>query len=231
MYAPSSPTLQHVLLSKVTNDRTKASFLSFNVVLLFTGVISHNGYDSCLKCTEHSVYDEVTHRMYFSRVDAPKRITKEFKEGKYKRHCKNSTPLTALDYFDIIDDVPTTDRLHLIDLGVMRYLMRSSKKGTFGQLYKWNLEDIEYISSVMDKMKIPSEVPRKLRSIHYLKFWKGAEFKNFLHYPSIVALKDTLPEAAYEHFKLFFCAITIFSSPVHDIFRKKQIIGVVYPQI
>ncbi|XP_041766358.1 uncharacterized protein LOC121590612 [Anopheles merus] len=92
------------------------------------GVISHNGYDSCLKCTEHTVYDQITHRMHFSGVDAPKRIAKEFKEGKYKRHRINTTPLTVLDYFDIIDDVPTTDRLHLIDLGVMRYLMRSWKK-------------------------------------------------------------------------------------------------------
>uniref|UniRef100_A0A182XPZ2 Uncharacterized protein n=1 Tax=Anopheles quadriannulatus TaxID=34691 RepID=A0A182XPZ2_ANOQN len=148
------------------------------------GAIAHTGYDSCLKCTEHTVYDRSTHRMHFSGVDAPKRTAKHFKAGRYKNHCKNSTPLIALTYFDIIDDVPTTDRLHLIDLGVMRFLMRSWKKGIFGKKYKWTLDDISFISSMMETVKLPSEVPRKLRSVKYLRFWKGAEFKNFLHYPS-----------------------------------------------
>uniref|UniRef100_A0A182HLU9 Transposase domain-containing protein n=2 Tax=Anopheles arabiensis TaxID=7173 RepID=A0A182HLU9_ANOAR len=45
------------------------------------GAIAHTGYDSCLKCTEHTVYDRSTHRMHFSGVDAPKRTAKNFKAG------------------------------------------------------------------------------------------------------------------------------------------------------
>ena len=144
------------------------------------------------------MYDRSTHRMHFSGVDAPKRTAKNFKAGRYNSHSKNSTILIALTYFDIIDDIPTTDRLHLIDLGVMRFLMRSWKKGTFGKNYKWTLDDISFISSIMETVKLPSEVPRIF---------------NFGKVPNL-RISCTTP-AAYEHFKLFFCAVTIFSSPAH----------------
>ena len=113
MYAPSS--FPYVLLSKINYDGTKLSFLSLNDVFLLSYTIAHTGYDSCLKCTDHTVYDRDTHRLHFSGVDAPKR----------------TAPLIALSYLVIIDDVHTTDRLHLIDLGVKRFFIRSWKKKHF----------------------------------------------------------------------------------------------------
>ncbi|XP_041775313.1 uncharacterized protein LOC121595414 [Anopheles merus] len=180
------------------------------------GIIGHSGHDSCLKCTERTRYDHLSRRIYFVGIDAPNRTDALFRDGTYRGHIRHSTPLIDLANFDMIMDIPTTDRLHLVDLGVMRHLMRSWRSGAFGEQYKWDRADVGFITSVMESVKLPSEVPRKLRGIQHLNFWKGTEFKNFLHYPSIVALKDTLPREAYEHFKLLFCSITIFSSPAHE---------------
>uniref|UniRef100_A0A182PTP5 Uncharacterized protein n=1 Tax=Anopheles epiroticus TaxID=199890 RepID=A0A182PTP5_9DIPT len=149
------------------------------------GVTGHTGHDSCQKCTERTMYDQLNRRIYFNGDDAPKRNDADFKAGKYDTHYKHSTPLVELQNFNIINDIPTTDRLHLIDLGVMKGLMKAWKKGKFGRPFKLDCVEIAYISSVIDSVKLPSEIPRKLRDIRHLNFWKGAEYKNFLHYPSI----------------------------------------------
>uniref|UniRef100_A0A182IDV3 Transposase domain-containing protein n=1 Tax=Anopheles arabiensis TaxID=7173 RepID=A0A182IDV3_ANOAR len=161
------------------------------------GIIGHSGHDSCLKCTERTRYDHLSRRIYFVGIEAPNRTDALFRDGTYRAHIRHSTSLIDLANFDMIMDIPTTDRLHLVDLGVMRHLMRSWRSGAFGEQYKWDRADVGFITSVMESVKLPSEVLRKLRGIQHLNFWKGTEFKNFLHYPSIVALKDTLPREAY----------------------------------
>ena len=45
--------------------------------------------------------------------------------------------------------------------------------------------------------------------------WKGLEYRTFLLYVGIVILKEVLSLDVYEHFLLFFCAITICSSEMN----------------
>uniref|UniRef100_A0A182S0A4 Uncharacterized protein n=1 Tax=Anopheles funestus TaxID=62324 RepID=A0A182S0A4_ANOFN len=65
-------------------------------------------------------------------------------------------------------------------------------------------------SELLEKISLPIEIHRKLR------YWKGSECASFLHYASIVILKQHLPESMYIHFMLLFCAVTLFSSAVYE---------------
>ena len=44
--------------------------------------------------------------------------------------------------------------------------------------------------------------------------WKVTEFRHFLLYSGIVALKQNIPEDVYDHFLLLFVALYNFSSPL-----------------
>uniref|UniRef100_A0A182TMA6 Uncharacterized protein n=1 Tax=Anopheles melas TaxID=34690 RepID=A0A182TMA6_9DIPT len=74
------------------------------------GIIGHNGHDSCLKCTERTRYDHLAHRINFVGIDAPNRTDALFRDGTYRAHIRHSTPLVDLANFDMIMDIPTTDR-------------------------------------------------------------------------------------------------------------------------
>ncbi|XP_035792854.1 uncharacterized protein LOC118467014 [Anopheles albimanus] len=67
----------------------------------------------------------------------------------------------------------------------------------------------------MMKTMLPSEVHRRYRSLNSLAFWKGTEYRCFLHYMSVVIYKDFMSAAAYNHYLLYFSAITMFSSVAH----------------
>lgn len=51
-----------------------------------------------------------------------------------------------------------------------------------------------------------------MQGIDNLTYWKGIQYRAFLHYIGIVALKGHLIHEAYQHFLLLFCAVTICSS-------------------
>uniref|UniRef100_A0A182RGM3 Uncharacterized protein n=1 Tax=Anopheles funestus TaxID=62324 RepID=A0A182RGM3_ANOFN len=195
-----------------TPHRTGASFITIE------GVVSFNGSLGCFKCTDIAVHDRATKRMYFTGVGIEKRTDAKFRAREYPQHCKKPTPLTDILYFDIIADVIIADRLHLIDFGVMRKLLNGWIKGKFTKgphHTKWTSR-CDIISEFLLQIKLPSEIHRILRSLQYIKFWKGTEFRTFLHYASVVVLKEILPEAAYKHFLLLFCATTFLSSTVYE---------------
>ncbi|XP_035918229.1 uncharacterized protein LOC118516445 isoform X1 [Anopheles stephensi] len=59
------------------------------------------------------------------------------------------------------------------------------------------------------------EINRRLRHVKFIRYWKATEFRTFLHYVSIIVFKDFMWEEAFNHFLLYFSAITIFSSTKH----------------
>lgn len=94
-------------------------------------------------------------------------------------------------------------RFLLIWLGILKGFPRAwSKNVTIAIsafLAKWN------------KTR-PSDLHRKIRSLNDIKYWKGTEFRTFLLYVGIVALKDRLGQEEYTMFLKYFCAVTICSS-------------------
>lgn len=116
---------------------------------------------------------------------------------------------------NLIEDIIVGDRLHLIDLGAMKRLLLGWRDGTLGYATKLSWQQTDQISQMLAGIELPSEIHRKLRGMDCLPYWKGSEFSSFLHYASIVVLKDFLPADAYNHFLLLFCSITMLSSNIY----------------
>lgn len=82
---------------------------------------------------------------------------------------------------------------------------------------KWTKTDINQINNRLKQIKLqkPREIHRAVRGLDDLKFWKGTEFRSFLLYFGMVALKDNLSERIYNHFITLVCAVTVFTSDVY----------------
>lgn len=135
-----------------------------------------------------------------------------FRKNAYNHHQKTTTPLLKIPNINLIEDVIVGDRLHLIDLGIMKRLLLGWRDGTLGYATKLSSQQTGKISQMLSHILLPTEIHRKLRGLDFLSFWKGSEFSSFLHYASIVVLKEFLPDDNYKHFLLLFCAITMLSS-------------------
>ncbi|XP_053664208.1 uncharacterized protein LOC128713372 [Anopheles marshallii] len=153
----------------------------------------------------------------YTGIDHPPRSDAEFRQGIYVRHKVGHSPLLELRFFDIVKDVLVGDKLHLIDLGVTRKLLHGWVYGMRGAT-RWSDQTFVHISSLLKSITFPSEVHRKLRGLEDLKHWKGSEFSSFLFYASIVVLRGNISAEAYQHFMLYFVAITLLSSNVYKDF-------------
>ncbi|XP_053674061.1 uncharacterized protein LOC128724360, partial [Anopheles nili] len=74
----------------------------------------------------------------------------------------------------------------------------------------------EFFSNFLKQMQLPSEIHRTLRSVRYVAFCKASEYRTFLHYASVVVLKDFYDAQGYSHFLLYFCGVTILSSSYYQ---------------
>lgn len=184
---------------------------------LFIGAAAFNSYFGCQKCT---VRGEMSHRtMSFPRTNASKRTNDSFRKRLNKEHHHEyRTLIELLDNTDIVADFPTSDPLHLLELGVMKRCLTRWKEGT--KTYKRHFKAIELSNINFLLMKIrddmPTEIHRGVRDLTTLHFWKGSELRTFLLYVGIVVLKGQLLEEEYNHFKLLHCAVILCSSDAYE---------------
>lgn len=64
----------------------------------------------------------------------------------------------------------------------------------------------------------PKEIHRSVRGLKDIKFWKATEFRSFLLYFGIVALKDFLPYHVYKHFIRLSCAARICYTDAYKMY-------------
>ncbi|XP_055547361.1 uncharacterized protein LOC129731407 isoform X1 [Wyeomyia smithii] len=119
----------------------------------------------------------------------------------------------------MIQDFVVADQLHLLELGIMKRLLTGWRDGNLGFAGKMSAYQIQHLSAMIESVKLPKEVHRKMRGIDCLAFWKGTECRTFLNYVGIVVLKGVLNETLYKHFLLLFTAVTICSSDFHANLR------------
>uniref|UniRef100_A0A182HYW6 Uncharacterized protein n=1 Tax=Anopheles arabiensis TaxID=7173 RepID=A0A182HYW6_ANOAR len=174
-----------ITLSAIVADTPARAFIK--------GVKGHTAYASCMKCTKNGVFNKESKTTVFCRINAPKKTDEGFRADNYPGYRIIPTPLLQLAQFDMIRDIIVADRLHLIDLGIMKRLLLGWRDGKLG-IKAWNKQQIELIDKALDKIRQPSEVHRKQRPIKYIKYWKASECAFFLHYPAIAVLKDHLPQ-------------------------------------
>uniref|UniRef100_A0A182HXW1 Uncharacterized protein n=1 Tax=Anopheles arabiensis TaxID=7173 RepID=A0A182HXW1_ANOAR len=145
-------------------------------------------------------------------IDDEPRNHDDFKRGVYVGHYSNATPLTDLDGCDTIADIISSEPLHFRDYGISRKCMRGWSERKFSAATKWSPQVRKAISKDLEQLKFPVEFSRKVRSLKYIKFWKGMEYNYFLHNARSVILKGMLTDEEYTHFMHYFCAMTLFNS-------------------
>lgn len=97
----------------------------------------------------------------------------------------------------------------------MRKNLLSWINGTFGYHAKLSGVQIKEISNILENCNRfkPAEIHRAIRSLNYIKMWKGSEYRTFMLYLAPIILKSFLNKDVYEHFLVLFCAVRIVYSP------------------
>lgn len=169
-----------------------------------------NSYHGCSKCYVIGEYDKLGRHMFYPNAYAMLRTDSSFRSKSDPDHHKGDTPLQELP-IDLISDFPIADRLHLIDLGIMKKCLLAWISGSFGFDAKWSARDINKVSEQLEACnnQMPLEIHRAIRTLDSIKFWKALEFRTFLLYVGLVVIKDSVQPIVYEHFLTLFCAVTI----------------------
>lgn len=184
------------------------------------GVVGHNAYKSCPKCTTTGSYHG---RMCYPSISCDLRSNEDFRQRKDPDHHNknfqnpNSGPIEDLN-IDVIKSCPT-DYMHLILLGVVKkFLKIVLKKMSFPKngLLRMKLDKIKmeniFNATALALYNQPSDFVRKIRSIEHIHFFKASELRTFLCYHGIVVLKHNIHEEFYYCFLLLHCAVRICMS-------------------
>lgn len=162
------------------------------------------GYSCCDKCTVSGVYNN--RRIIFKDFSCPKRTDDSFRKQQDEDHHIGNSPLINLN-INMIDKFPI-DYMHNVCLGVMRKLLKYWVEGHLS--VRLSGRNTKLISDQLMRFRdyIPTEINRKTRSLNELKHFKASEYRTFLLYAGIVALKGNVSTAIYNHFLLLHCGIT-----------------------
>lgn len=190
-----------------------------------SGTAYHNSYHACARCTTVGDFDCDGHHMSYPRFDAPSRSNMDFRLKRDPDHHQMNgltrefiiSPLENLP-IDMVNDFVIGDSLHLLDLGITKRLLVGWKNGGFNfKETKLSAQDIRDMSSALlncNEFK-PNDFHRAIRGMDSLAHWKGTEYRTFSLYLGPIILKDILSEEVYDHYMLYFCAVTILSCDCH----------------
>lgn len=170
----------------------------------------HAGYNGCERCEQEGSY--VAGRMTFPEADARERSRDRFNDMTDESHHHRESPLAALS-FDMVKQVPL-DYMHLCCLGVMRLMVRLWMCGPL--ITRLPASAAGAVSEKLIKLRrnIPREFARKPRSLYEFRLWKATEYRLFMLYTGMIALKGAVPPKMYQLFLQFSSAMTILLDPV-----------------
>ena len=170
----------------------------------------HCGYFACERCTQKGSYTEG--KVVFDDINAPDRTDAAFNEQRQPEHHNGISPLLHLA-INMISQFPL-DPMHLLHLGVVRRLLIFLVKSPVSKGIRLAQNSIRQISQSLDSFReyIPREFSRRCRNLSELDRWKATEFRQFLLYSGIVALRGQLPEEYYDHFLLLYVAAFCLSN-------------------
>ena len=172
------------------------------------GIISHNGYFGCEKCTTKG--EHIRNTVFFNQLNATLRTDETFRLKQNPQHHVSQSPLT--EFVGMVTQFPY-DYMHLVCLGVARRLLNNWTHGP--SVTGFRKRDIPQISESLLSIRalIPSEFSRKTRSLKDLAYWKATELRLFLLYVGPLVLEGFLSEERLDHFMLLHVAISILVDP------------------
>lgn len=167
----------------------------------------HTGYFSCSKCTQEG--DFIHNRVVFPETNNTLRTNDTFKNRSQIEHHTGNSILEELS-IGMVSQVPL-DYMHLVCLGVVKRILQLWVRGN--KNIRLPTESVNSVSSHLIAMKsyIPSEFARKPRALHDVDKWKATEFRQFLLYTGIIAMKPVLSATCYNHFVSLSVAIRILT--------------------
>ena len=173
-------------------------------------VKGHSGYYSCERCEQKGVY-HASGRLTLPEMAAPERSHQSFSSQRNESHHNGISPLLSLP-IDLVRGVPL-DYMHLCCLGVMRMMIRLWLAGPLAT--RLSAITVQMISERLCRLRscIPRMFARKPRSLNEFRMWKATEFRQFLLYTGMVALKGAVPLEMYELFLLYSSAMCILLNP------------------
>ena len=181
-------------------------------------VKSHNGYNSCERCTICG--DRFNNRTtFFLEGNEEPRTNEKFDRNLYSGLDENSTSLHQTGPSPLQGIVPCVtgfvlDSMHLIYLGIVKRLISYWKQGCTGfKDCKLSAAQIDAISNILLSLRgcLPKELARQTQSLNYSDSWKATELRTFLLYVGPFILKPFLDQRRYKHFVVLSLAVSILS--------------------
>ena len=171
------------------------------------GTKQYNGQYGCDICDVKGQYDGFM--LFLTKGNV--RTDTSFREKHNPQHHKSDSPFLAVNSLNMINSFPI-DPMHCVDLGVTKRLLLLWESGPIP--YRLSSNQIQQISSYLMAIRryFPSIVNRKPRGLEELRMWKATEFRTFLLYAGIVALRPYLNKPNYIHFLSLSVAIRILYS-------------------
>lgn len=170
----------------------------------------HSGYSSCTKCTQTGEF--LKDRVCFPGLTFIKRTHDEFVLQTDEDHHTGYSLLAEIPEINLINEIPL-DYMHLVCLGVVKKMLCGT--WCFGSPpHKLSATMVNNISSSLELFSeyIPSEFARKPRRLNDVKRWKATEYRQFLLYTSVVALKNRISKKQYQHFLTLSVSIKILTN-------------------
>ncbi|CAD6221756.1 GSCOCG00012971001-RA-CDS [Cotesia congregata] len=164
----------------------------------------------CERCTVEGITKE--RKRIYPDINCEKRTKNSFtNKVQPEHHQKNVTTLIGIPGFDPVKDV-VLDSMHLLFLGVMKYLL--IKWVEIGSLVRLKRQDRKILKKLMDSISeyVPSEFQRKIFDIQDVAHWKATQYRFMLLYARPIVLKIVLDTAMYKHFMLLHVACRILCS-------------------
>lgn len=176
-------------------------------------VKGHNARESCERCTVHG--NEVNHTMCYTHQGDKKRDDEGYQQHAYAPgHQLENQTTPLVDYnIGLVSAFPL-DYMHLVCLGVMRRFLKFMTKAKTE--YKVSSGQWQQISHRLESYAqlMPSEFARRPRSLNKIDKFKATEFRQFLLYTGIPALKSIVhPDV----FHTFLCLCIAMSILLNDL--------------
>lgn len=193
----------------------KIIYLTYNFLSL--GVVNFNHKRGCQKCISDVKYDKNHRRMHYPIQQYERRTDESFRARSDQGHHKVSSIIENIESIDMIYSFPTSDPLHLLELGIMKRCLIRWVFGEKGYSRKWKPDLCGLASRMLQRCQqcMPSDFHRSIRNLDSIRRWKGVEFRTMLLYVGIAVFKNLLDEKEYAHFVTLFCAVQICSCEVY----------------